>query len=295
MDETEAPSAGVRRVLEPGLHVVATPIGAARDITLRALDILAQADLILAEDTRSLRRLLEIHGVKLGGRRLWAYHDHNGAAVRPGVLAALAEGARVALVSEAGTPLVADPGFQMVRAAIAEGFAVRAAPGASALLAALTVAGLPTDRFAFLGFPPAQGAARRRFVAQAAGLEMTAVIYESPQRIRGLLGELCEIDPDRAVAVCRELTKRFEDVVRGPVAQVAQALGDGPVRGEIVLVLGAAPAGAADGADLDAALRAALPGAGLRAAVDGVALALGLPRRTVYQRALALRSEGDAE
>lgn len=294
MEDGDSGSASPRRALEPGLHIVATPIGAARDITLRALDILAQADLILAEDTRSLRRLLEIHGLRLGGRRLWAYHDHNGAAVRPGVLEVLGAGARVALVSEAGTPLVADPGFQMVRAAIAAGFAVRAAPGASALLAALTVAGLPTDRFAFLGFPPSSGSARARFIAQAAGLEMTVVMYESPQRIRGLLEEICDIDSGRAAALCRELTKRFEEVRRGSVQDILTALGDGPVRGEVVLVLGAADAGA-QAVDLDAELTGALAGAGLRAAVDAVSARLGLPRRDVYQRALALRAQAEGE
>lgn len=278
----------------PGLYLVATPIGAARDVTLRALDLIGAADLLLAEDTRTLRHLMDIHGVPLRGRRLWAYHDHNGAAVRPQVLAALAEGAAVVLVSEAGTPLLADPGYRLVRAAIAAGHAVTAAPGASALLAALSVAGLPTDRFAFLGFPPPAGAERRRFLAKAAGLEMTTVIYEAPHRIHRLLEEICETDPQRPVALCRELTKRFEEVIRGTAAEVAQQIGGRRMRGEFVLVSGAAaPTDPAEG--LDAALAAALAVEGLRAAVDRIAAETGLPRRQVYRRALELRGEPEAE
>lgn len=284
--------------LEPGLHLVATPIGAARDITLRALDVLAGADLLLAEDTRTLRRLMEIHGVRLAGRPLWAYHDHNGAAVRPKVLEWLGQGRSVALVSDAGTPLVADPGFPLVRAAVAAGFTVRAAPGASALLAALSVAALPTDRFAFLGFPPAQAGAHARFAAQALALPMTTVIYESPRRIHRLLEDLAQSGGgERPVALCRELTKRFEEVRRGTVASVLAGLAGQELRGEIVLVLGAAPESGASAADLDAELVSALAGGSLRAAVDDVAQRLGLPRRRVYQRALALQAapEGDGE
>lgn len=284
-----------RGPVPPGLHVVSTPIGAARDITLRALDILAGAELLLAEDTRTLRRLMEIHGLRLGGRPLWAYHDHNGAQMRPKVLAALAAGRSVALVSDAGTPLVADPGFQLVRAAVEAGHAVRAAPGASALLCALAVAGLPTDRFAFLGFAPPSGGARARFLAEALALPMTAVLYESPKRVHKLFTALGESDPARPAALCRELTKKFEEVIRGSVAEVAAAIADRELRGEVVVVLGPPAPVAAGAADLDAALLAALDGEGLRAAVDRVAAELGLPRRAVYQRALALREEGEGE
>ena len=159
----------------PGLHLVSTPIGAARDITLRGLDLLAGADVLAAEDTRSLRRLMEIHGVPLKGRPLIAYHDHNGAQVRPRLIALLAEGKSIAYASEAGTPLVADPGFQLARAAIAAGHSVLAAPGASAVLTALAVGGLPTDRFCFAGFPPAQGAARKAWLAELAPIPATLV------------------------------------------------------------------------------------------------------------------------
>jgi 16S rRNA (cytidine1402-2'-O)-methyltransferase len=276
--------------------VVSTPIGAARDITLRALDILGGADLLLAEDTRSLRRLMEIHGLRLGGRPLWAYHDHNGAQMRPRVLAALEQGRSVALVSDAGTPLVADPGFQLVRAVVAAGHAVRAAPGASAVLTALAVAGLPTDRFAFLGFAPTPAGTRGRFLAEALALPMTSVIYESPRRIHRLLANCCESGgADRPAALCRELTKKFEEGSRGSVADILSAIEGRELKGEIVLVLGPSLAPAVVGAaDLDAALGEALEQDSLRVAVDAVATRLGMARREVYQRALALRNaKGD--
>lgn len=283
--------------LEPGLHVVSTPIGAARDISLRALDILGTADLLLAEDTRSLRRLLDIHGIRLAGRPLWAYHDHNGARVRPQVLAALEQGRSVAMVSEAGTPLIADPGWQMVRAAIEAGHGVRAAPGASALLAALAVAGLPTDRFAFLGFPPGTAGGRRSFLAEAMRLPMTSVIYESPRRVHQTLAVCCESDSTRPVALCRELTKRFEEVLRGSLATVVAQLEGRELKGECVLVLGGAPPLVPDVAELDAVLNDALGSGPVREVAAQVALRLGLPRRQVYQRALELRrvSESDEE
>ncbi len=277
--------------IPPGLHLVSTPIGAARDITLRALDLFAGADVLAAEDTRSLRHLMEIHGVPLAGRPLIAYHDHNGAQMRPRLMGLLAEGKSVAYASEAGTPLVADPGFQLARAAIAEGHAVLAAPGASAVLAALTVGGLPTDRFCFVGFPPAQGGARKSWLAEIAPIPATLVLYESPKRIHRLLEELAD-HGDRDCALCRELTKRFEEVIRGTVTEVRAAIAGRELKGEIVLLLGRAPETAGGGIDLDTALRAALVGASLREAVDDVAAATGLPRRQVYQRALALDREG---
>jgi 16S rRNA (cytidine1402-2'-O)-methyltransferase len=290
------PVPGGGGAIPPGLHVVSTPIGAARDITLRALDILAGADLLLAEDTRSLRRLMEIHGLRLGGRPLWAYHDHNGAQMRPRVLAALAQGRSVALVSDAGTPLVADPGFQLVRAVVEAGHSVRAAPGASAVLTALAVAGLPTDRFAFLGFAPTPAGARARFLAEALALPMTSVIYESPRRIHRTLADCCEGEgADRPAALCRELTKKFEEVIRGSVAQIAAAIAGRELKGEIVLVLGPRLGGVdLSPGDLDAALVQALGQDSLKGAVDAVAQRLGWPRHEVYQRALALRGAPEA-
>lgn len=286
--------ASARRV-PPGLHLVATPIGAARDITLRALDILAGADVLAAEDTRSLRRLMEIHGIRLGGRPLLAYHDHNGAQMRPRLMAALAEGKSVAFAPEAGTPMVSDPGYQLARTAIDAGHNVVAAPGASAVLAALAVGGLPTDRFCFMGFAPAQGAARKRFLAEAAQIPATLAFYESPKRIHRLLGEMVvTLGEARACALCRELTKRFEEVVRGTVGEVAAAIEGRDLKGEIVLLVGRAPDGAGDAVDLDAALGVVLDSSSLREAVDQVAALTGLPRRQVYQRALALTRKDEA-
>jgi 16S rRNA (cytidine1402-2'-O)-methyltransferase len=218
-DRSEEAVSGPAR-LAAGLYVVATPIGAARDITLRALDILGTAEVLAAEDTRSLQRLMEIHGIRRAGRELLAYHDHNAAAQRPRLLAAVAAGRSVALVSDAGTPLVADPGFKLVAEAVAQGLPVWAAPGASALLAALAVAGLPTDRFLFAGFPPPKAGLRARMMGELAAVPATLVFYESPRRLAASLAAMAEaLGPDRPAAVCRELTKRFEEVRRGDHAQ----------------------------------------------------------------------------
>ena len=280
--------------LPPGLYLVSTPIGAARDITLRALDILGTAEVLAAEDTRSLRHLMQIHAIAPGPRPMLAYHDHNGARMRPKLLAALAEGRSVAYASEAGTPLVADPGFQLVRAAVAAGHAVHAAPGASAVLAALAVAGLPTDRFAFLGFAPAQAGARANFLAEAAAIPATCVFYESPRRLARLLAEMVPIFGEgRAAVVCRELTKRHEEVIRGTLGELATDLAGREVKGEIVVLTDRPGAVAVAAGDLDAALDAALAGESLRAAVDRVASELGLPRRQVYQAALARQKARD--
>ena len=277
--------------IAPGLHLVSTPIGAARDITLRALDVFAGADVLAAEDTRTLRRLMEIHGVALNGRPLLAYHDHNGAQMRPRIMGLLAEGKSVAYASEAGTPLVADPGFQLARAAIAEGHPVLAAPGASAVLTALAVGGLPSDRFCFLGFPPAQGAARLSWIDEVSAIPATLVIYESPKRIHKLLREL-GVKGERKVALCRELTKRFEEVIRGPLSDVASAIEGRDLKGEIVLLVDRLAARDA-AVDLDGALKAAMARLSLREAVAAVVEASGLPRRQVYQRALALAKDGN--
>lgn len=279
--------------LEPGLHMIATPIGAARDITLRALDILASADVLAAEDTRSLRHLMEIHGVPLGGRPLWAYHDHNGAAVRPRILAALADGRSVAYASEAGTPLVADPGYQLARAVVAGCHTLRAAPGPSAVLAALAVSGLPSDRFLFAGFPPATAGARAAFLAELAVVPATVILFESPKRVMRTLIELGQSFGDgREAVVCRELTKRFEEVTRGTLGSLAGDFAGRDVKGEIVLVIGRPlPVVVAEG-DIDVALRLALGQQSVKVAAAEVAASLGLPRRDVYQRALRIADEG---
>ncbi len=274
--------------LAPGLYLVATPIGTARDIGLRALDVLAAADVLAAEDTRHTRKLLEIHGIRRG--RLLPYHDHNGAAQRPRLLAALAEGRSVALVSDAGTPLVADPGWRLAAEAIAAGHAVTAVPGASALLAALAVAGLPTDRFLFAGFLPPRQAARRRALGEIAAVPATLVFYESPRRLAASLADMAEVlGATRPAAVCRELTKRFEETRRGPLGALAAAYAAAPeAKGEIVVLTGGPVAAPATGETLDAALAVALAGQSVRDAAAAVATALGLPRREVYARALAL-------
>ena len=295
-DDEKAADAAIARQkpLVAGLYLVATPIGAARDITLRALDILSSADVLAAEDTRTLRHLMEIHGIKLGGRPLLAYHDHNGAEVRPRILRALADGKSVAYASEAGTPVVADPGYQLARSVIDAGLPVTAAPGPSAAIMALSISGLPSDRFLFAGFPPAQAGARARWLDEIGTVPATLVLYESPKRIHRLLGELCEAWGEaREAALCRELTKRFEEVRRGTLGDLRDALAEAPVKGEIALVVGRPLAVVADAADIDAALRDALGRLRVKEAANEVAEALGLPRRDVYQRALALK-DGDA-
>ncbi|MEX0969247.1 MAG: 16S rRNA (cytidine(1402)-2'-O)-methyltransferase [Paracoccaceae bacterium] len=276
--------------LTPGLYLVATPIGAARDITLRALDILASADVLAAEDTRNTRHLMEIHGISLNGRKIVPYHDHNGEKQRPRLLAAVAEGRTVAYVSDAGTPMVADPGYQLAQGMIAQGLPVFAAPGASALLAALAVAGQPTDRFLFAGFPPPKAAARARFMAELAAVPATLVFYESPRRLAECLASMATAFGDaRPASVCRELTKKFEEVRRGHLGTLAADYAAEPApRGEVVIVLGPPLAQETSADTLDDALNKAMASHSLKDAVAAVAEALGLPRKQVYARALDL-------
>ena len=281
------------RAITPGLHLIATPIGAARDITLRALDLLAGADMLAAEDTRALRRLMEIHGIALRDRPLLPYHDHNGAQMRPRLIAALHAGKSVVYASEAGTPLVADPGYQLARAVVAEGLALHSAPGPSAVLAALTLSGLPSDRFCFAGFPPPAQGARRKMLAEICAIPATLVLYESPRRIHRLLEELAEIaGSDRPAALCRELTKLHEEVLRDTVGGLLSKLEGRELKGEIVLLLGRAAPSETGTDQLDDALRTALATLSLKEAVAQVTEQTGLPRRTVYQAALALDKDG---
>lgn len=290
MDEEPSPE-GFAGLLAGGLYLVSTPIGNARDVTLRALDVLAAADVLAAEDTRNTRRLLAIHGVRRPpGGQLLPYHDHNGAAQRPRLMAALAAGRSVALVSDAGTPLVADPGYRLAADAIAAGHPVTAVPGASAALAALAVAGLPTDRFLFAGFAPPRRSARRTVFTELAGVPATLIFYESPRRLAECLGDMAEVfGPDRPAVVCRELTKRFEETLRDRLGALAAAAAAAEApRGEVVILVGPAGPQSASEDELDRALSDALPGRSVRDAADLVAVALGLPRRTVYARALAL-------
>jgi 16S rRNA (cytidine1402-2'-O)-methyltransferase len=290
----DTPHLGVHRVvpLVPGLHFLATPIGAARDITLRALDVLASADVIAAEDTRTLRHLMDIHGVALNGRPLLAYHDHNGALQRPKLLRALADGKSVAYASEAGTPLVADPGYQLGRAAIEAGFPVYSAPGPSAVLAALTVSGLPSDRFLFAGFAPNSGVARRKWLAEFAAIPATLIFYESPKRVGEMLSDLEQVlGGARQAVVCRELTKRFEEVRRASLAELAAEFQGKPVKGEVVVLVDRAQPRKVETEDIEAALRARLGLMSLKDAAAEVAQTLGLARRDVYQLALRLEQE----
>ncbi|KNG94952.1 16S rRNA (cytidine(1402)-2'-O)-methyltransferase [Pseudaestuariivita atlantica] len=280
--------------LQPGLYLISTPIGNARDITLRAMDTLAGADVLAAEDTRTLRRLMEIHGIALNGRKIVAYHDHNAQSARPGLMKALAEGRSVAYASDAGTPLVADPGFGLVRSAREEGYSVTAVPGASAALAALTVAGLPTDRFLFQGFLPAKSGARRAVLTDLSAIHATLVIYESPHRIAATLDDAVTVlGPDRQAALCRELTKKFEETRLGSLADLARSVADDPPRGEIVLLIEPAPDTAPEPGDVDDDIRELLGSMTLKEAVARVAGMHGLKRRDVYQRALALRDDAE--
>lgn len=276
--------------LAPGLYIVSTPIGTARDITLRALDTLASADVLVAEDTRSLKHLLAIHGVGLGTRPVWSYHDHSGAAVEDRILGEIAAGRSVAYASEAGTPMISDPGFALVRAAVREGQAVTAVPGVSAAVTALTLAGLPTDRFLFLGFLPSKAAARRAAIAEVAGIPATLVIYESPKRVQALLEDLAQAcGVEREAALCRELTKRFEEVLRRPLGALVAALSGRALKGECVVVVAPPDPDAAPAQDdLRMALMAALRTATVRDAATEVALRFGVPRKGVYQLALQI-------
>lgn len=275
--------------LEPGLYFVATPLGNARDITLRALDILGGADVLAAEDTRSLRRLMEIHGVALNGRRIIAYHDHNGAAQRPGLLAQLAEGMSVAYASEAGTPLVADPGFALGRDAIAAGHRVFSAPGPAAVIAALTVSGLPTDRFLFAGFPPVSKGQRRSFLEELAPIAATLVLYESPKRLGQTLSDCADVlGGDRDAAVCRELTKKFEEITRASLGDLADTFATRQPKGELVICIGKG-SHAVDSERLEAALREALQTLKLKDAAAEVAHRYHVSKRDLYQMGLEIQ------
>jgi 16S rRNA (cytidine1402-2'-O)-methyltransferase len=278
-----------------GLYLVATPIGNLGDITLRALELLAGCDVIACEDTRVTRKLTERYGI---ATPLTPYHEHNAAAARPKLLARLADGQAVALVSDAGTPLISDPGYKLVRAASEAGHAVTASPGPSAVLAALSIAALPTDRFFFEGFlPPKQGARQKR-IAALANIPATLVLFEGGSRVATALVDLAGGLGARAATICRELTKLHEQVKRGDLATLARDYAEGSeTRGEFVIVIAPPEAGVGNQVDLDDLLLQALARVSVKEAVGEVAIATGRPRREVYQRALALSkdAERDAE
>ena len=274
----------------PGLYLVATPIGNLGDVTLRALELLAGADIIACEDTRVTRKLLDRYGI---ATPLTSYHEHNAAQARPKLLAHLADGAAIALVSDAGTPLVSDPGYKLVREAGAAGANVTALPGASAVLAALTVSGLPTDRFLFEGFLPAKETARRARIAELERIPATLVLFETGPRVSASLADLAAGLGPREATLCRELTKLYEEIRRGDLATLAdEAAKAGEPRGEMVIVV--APPDREEevtAADLDALLRQALNRLSVKDAVAEIAAVSGAPRREVYRRAIALSKE----
>jgi len=270
----------------PGLYLVATPIGNLGDVTLRALELLAGADIIACEDTRVTRKLTERYGITTP---LTPYHEHNAAEARPKLLARLVDGQAVALVSDAGTPLISDPGYKLVRAACEAGHAVTALPGASAVLTALSVAGLPTDHFFFEGFLPPRQSARQKRIAALANVPATLVLFESGPRIAAALADLAATLGTRAAAICRELTKLHEEVKRSDLVTLAQEYSTGAeTRGEFVIVVAPSPDGDETADNIDDLLRQALTRVSVKDAVGEVALATGRPRREVYQRALVL-------
>lgn len=279
--------------LRPGLTLVATPIGNAADITLRALDALRDADAIVCEDTRMTRRLMDMHGVALGSRPMIAYHDHNSKAAMPRIMGLLQQGARVVFASDAGTPIVADPGYRLAQTVIAEGIALSATPGPCAAIMALTLSGLPSDRFTFAGFPPSKHEARKTFLSAFAVVPSTLIFYESPRRLAASLRDMHTVFGDRDAVVSRELTKMFEENRRAPLSELADRYdADGAPKGEIVILVAPPPEPEAAGeADIDAALHEALETMTLKDAARTVSNALDLPRKTVYDRALALKSD----
>jgi 16S rRNA (cytidine1402-2'-O)-methyltransferase len=271
-----------------GLYLIATPIGNLADISLRALATLAKSDVIYCEDTRHSRTLVAHYGI---GRTLRPYHEHNAEEQRPRILADLARGARISLISDAGTPLVSDPGYKLVRDAIAAGHTVIAIPGASAVLTAMTVAGLPTDTFLFAGFLPPRSGARRSRMTELATVPASLVFFEAPTRVAETLADLAETLGDRPAAIARELTKLHEDVRRGPLTSLAELFAQSEPKGEIVIVVGPPIAATATDEVIAAALQAALTHMSLRDAAKAVADRLSVPKARVYDLGLKLKSE----
>lgn len=282
------------RQLQPGLYLVATPIGNLADLTFRARTVLAAADLIACEDTRTTARLLSAHAITTATT---PYHEHNAPRARPALLRRLADGARIALVSDAGTPLISDPGFKLVRAAIDAGHRVVPVPGPSAPIAALCASGLPTDRFFFYGFLPHKAQARRRAIEALAALPATLVFFESAKRLDATLGDLADLLGERDAVIAREVTKLYEEFLRDSLAGLHRLLdGNAPLRGEVVLLVGPPSASPAEVSDdeIDRLLRHALARGGTREAAQEVARITGRPRRALYDRAVALKDADGA-
>ncbi len=285
--------------LAPGLYIVATPIGAARDITLRSLDVLAEVDIIAAEDTRRIRHLMSMHGISLKGRQLLRYDDQSGESQRRRLLDAMSGGARVALTADAGTPLVADPGFRLVRACRKAGLAVTHPPGPSAVLAALAVSGQPSDRFLFAGFAPARSAARKAFLREIADIRATVILFESPRRLGAALADLSvEFGADRPATICRELTKIHEEVLAGTLSELADEIDarssddSRAIRGEVVIVIGPPTDDAsASDAEIDRFLRLVLEKLSPKDASALAAQCLNVSRKRAYSRANALKRD----
>ena len=279
--------------LDSGLHILATPIGTANDITIRALNILRDADILVAEDTRVLRKLMEIHGINLNGRKILSYHDHNGELQRPKLIALIKEGKVLAYASDAGTPLIADPGFSLTKLAIQNNIRVHAAPGASALLTALCLAGLPTDNFFFGGFLGSKSSQRIKNLQKIQNLDATIVYYESPKRTLSTLKDISKIfGNDRLISVCREMTKKFEEVIRGTVDQVIDEIKSRhSFKGEVVIVLGPPTKKEISDEEIYSALQIALQEYRIKDAATQISEQFGVPKKRSYEMALRIKAE----
>jgi len=282
----------ITKKLHPGLHILATPIGTANDITLRALQVLRDADVLAAEDTRVLRKLMDIHGINLSGRRILPYHDHNGDMQRPKIMALLAEGKTVAYSSDAGTPLIADPGFSLSKAAIENNIRIHVAPGASALLTALCLAGQPTDNFFFGGFLGSKTSQRIKNLEKVAGIDATLVYYESPKRTGAALEDMVTVfGGDRLVSVCRELTKKFEEVIRGTLEEAIREIDmRESFKGEVVIVLGPPIKKQISDEDIYQALKIVLREYRIKDAASQIAEQFSIPRKRTYEMALKIKA-----
>ena len=275
--------------LDPGLYFVATPIGAARDITLRAMDVLRDADVLVAEDTRSLRKLMDIHSIPLRGRKIISYNDHNGSSKRPLILSEIALGKSVSYSSEAGSPLVADPGYQLGREVTNSGYRVVTVPGACAVIAALTVSGLPTNQFFYAGFLPNSKSARQKFLKLVENIPGTLVFYESPKRLnKALIDMLFILGPERPVVIARELTKKFEETIRSTLGEINEKIEGRSIKGEIVILLGKKPETVFNLEDLHKILLVELRKYSLKDSVLKIAMRTGVARSLVYKAALEI-------